>query len=56
MPNLRHLEWFHDHVRIENLLFTGTLDPSGGSITPGADGQPGHGMAVRTGATDYRVG
>jgi hypothetical protein len=28
-PNLRHLEWFHDHVRIESLLFEGTLDQLG---------------------------
>jgi L-alanine-DL-glutamate epimerase-like enolase superfamily enzyme len=25
-PNLRHLEWFHDHVRIETMLFDGTAD------------------------------
>ncbi|MBM9504158.1 mandelate racemase [Streptomyces sp. KK5PA1] len=47
VPNLRHLEWFHDHVRIENRLFTGTLDPSGGAVHPGADGTPGHGLALR---------
>jgi len=34
VPNLRHLEWFHDHVRIESTLFDGTLDPSGGVIRP----------------------
>ncbi|MBD0293569.1 MAG: mandelate racemase, partial [Jiangellaceae bacterium] len=28
-PNLRHLEWFHDHVRIERLLFEGAEDASG---------------------------
>lgn len=33
-PNARHLEWFHDHVRIESMLFDGTLDPSGGVIAP----------------------
>jgi hypothetical protein len=33
-PNLRHLEWFHDHVRIESLFFDGTLDPAGGVIRP----------------------
>ena len=27
VPNLRHLEWFHDHVRIESMFFDGTLDP-----------------------------
>ena len=33
-PNLRHLEWFHDHVRIEHLLFDGALDPGGGTVRP----------------------
>ncbi|MET9879383.1 enolase C-terminal domain-like protein [Actinacidiphila glaucinigra] len=46
-PNLRHLEWFHDHVRIEESLFDGTLDPSGGTISPGADGSPGLGLSFR---------
>ena len=56
VPNLRHLEWFHDHVRIERLLFDGTLDPSGGSITPGADGTPGLGLTLDTErAQPYRV-
>jgi L-alanine-DL-glutamate epimerase-like enolase superfamily enzyme len=57
VPNLRHLEWFHDHVRIERLLFDGALDPSGGSITPGADGTPGLGLTLNTErAQPYRVG
>lgn len=34
IPNLRNLEWFHDHVRIEQMLFDGALDPTGGTITP----------------------
>jgi L-alanine-DL-glutamate epimerase-like enolase superfamily enzyme len=46
-PAFRHLEWFHDHVRIEQLLFEGTLDPTGGSITPGADDAPGLGLTLR---------
>ena len=29
VPNLRHLEYFHDHQRIERMLFDGTLDPDG---------------------------
>ncbi|MGH6654020.1 MAG: enolase C-terminal domain-like protein, partial [Actinocrinis sp.] len=45
-PNLRHLEWFHDHVRIESRFFDGALDPAGGSITPSAD-VPGHGLTPR---------
>jgi L-alanine-DL-glutamate epimerase-like enolase superfamily enzyme len=42
-PNLRHLEWFHDHVRIESMLFHGALDPGGGTVRPDR-GLPGHGM------------
>jgi L-alanine-DL-glutamate epimerase-like enolase superfamily enzyme len=57
IPNLRHLEWFHDHVRIEDLFFDGTLDPRGGSIRPGADGAPGHGLTLRAEqAEKYRTG
>ncbi|WP_229819837.1 enolase C-terminal domain-like protein [Streptomyces abikoensis] len=56
VPNLRHVEWFHDHVRIENLLFDGTLDPEGGVIHPGRDGTPGHGLTLRNDrAGPYRV-
>jgi L-alanine-DL-glutamate epimerase-like enolase superfamily enzyme len=33
-PRLRHLEWFHDHVRIEHLLFDGAPTPRGGVIRP----------------------
>ncbi|MBY8882243.1 enolase C-terminal domain-like protein [Actinacidiphila acidipaludis] len=55
VPNLRHLEWFHDHVHIENLLFDGTLDPAGGVIRPGAGGAPGHGLELRADvAAKYR--
>ncbi|MFB7676572.1 enolase C-terminal domain-like protein [Kitasatospora purpeofusca] len=56
VPNLRHLEWFHDHVRIENLLFDGALDPSGGAVRPGRAGEPGLGLAIRADvAEQYRV-
>lgn len=34
VPNLRHVEYFHDHQRIERLLFDGTLDPQGGALVP----------------------
>src|SRR5204863_5361186 len=27
LGTVRHLEWFHDHVRIERLLFDGALTP-----------------------------
>lgn len=56
MPNIRHLEWFHDHVRIERLLFDGVLDPEGGSIRPGASGEPGLGLTFRHEAAEtYRI-
>jgi L-alanine-DL-glutamate epimerase-like enolase superfamily enzyme len=34
METLEHLEYFHDHVRIEAMLFEGTLDPAGGKLEP----------------------
>ena len=34
VQRLRHLEWFHDHVRIERMLFEGTLEPEGGYLRP----------------------
>ncbi|MFD4631168.1 enolase C-terminal domain-like protein [Streptomyces sp. NPDC058284] len=56
VPNIRHLEWFHDHVRIERLLFDGVLDPGGGSIRPGASGEPGLGLTLRQEAAEpYRI-
>lgn len=41
--NLRHLEWFHDHVRIESTFFDGALQPSGGTLRPHRS-RPGHGL------------
>jgi L-alanine-DL-glutamate epimerase-like enolase superfamily enzyme len=55
VPNLRHLEWFHSHVRLESLLFDGTLDPSGGAIRPDPDA-PGLGLTFKEAdASRYRV-
>jgi len=54
-PNLRHLEWFHDHVRIESMFFDGTLDPAGGCLVP-RDDAPGHGLTLREpDVAPYRV-
>jgi L-alanine-DL-glutamate epimerase-like enolase superfamily enzyme len=33
-PRLRHIEWFHDHVRIEQMLFDGAPAPRSGMIRP----------------------
>lgn len=46
VPHLRHLEWFHDHVRIETRFFDGALDPAGGSVRP-HDDVPGHGLTPK---------
>lgn len=34
VPRLRHLEWFHDHVRIEQMLFDGAPVAKNGLIEP----------------------
>jgi L-alanine-DL-glutamate epimerase-like enolase superfamily enzyme len=52
--NLRHVEFFHDHQRIERLLFDGALDAQGGVLSPDP-GRPGIGVELRTSdATQYR--
>ncbi len=45
-PRLRHLEWFHDHVRIEHMLFDGAPQPRDGKIRPDLS-RPGHGLAFK---------
>jgi L-alanine-DL-glutamate epimerase-like enolase superfamily enzyme len=45
-PRLRHLEWFHDHVRIERMLFEGTPRPRDGAIAPDLS-RPGNGLSLR---------
>jgi L-alanine-DL-glutamate epimerase-like enolase superfamily enzyme len=44
--NMRHLEWFADHDRIESTFFDGALDPSGGRVTPDLVA-PGHGLTLK---------
>ncbi len=43
---LRHLEWFHDHVRVERLLFDGVVEPVGGILFPDLT-RPGNGLEVK---------
>ena len=43
---LRHLEWFHDHVRIERMLFDGAQEPVGGALLPDLS-RPGLGLELR---------
>jgi L-alanine-DL-glutamate epimerase-like enolase superfamily enzyme len=44
---LRHLEYFHDHARLEQLLFDGALTPVGGALRPDPE-RPGLGIELRT--------
>ncbi|MGZ4319802.1 MAG: enolase C-terminal domain-like protein [Gaiellaceae bacterium] len=46
VPTLRHLEYFHDHVRVEWLLFDGVLEPVDGELRPDRS-RPGHGLTLR---------
>jgi L-alanine-DL-glutamate epimerase-like enolase superfamily enzyme len=43
VPNFWPIEYFHDHVRIEHLLFDGTLSPIDGSLHPDLS-RPGLGL------------
>lgn len=46
VPKLRHLEWFHDHVRIEQMLFDGAPVARNGVIEPDLS-RPGLGIALK---------
>ena len=46
VPRLRHLEYFHDHVRLERMLFDGTLEPDEGRLRPDRS-RPGHGLELK---------
>jgi L-alanine-DL-glutamate epimerase-like enolase superfamily enzyme len=53
-PNLRHVEYFHDHQRIEQMLFDGALDPADGAMRPDLS-EPGLGLEFRADmAEQYR--
>ncbi|MBV8257843.1 MAG: mandelate racemase [Actinobacteria bacterium] len=42
----RHLEYFHDHIRIEGMLFDGVVQPDGGVLRPDRS-RPGNGLALK---------
>ncbi|HEY3754764.1 MAG TPA: enolase C-terminal domain-like protein [Opitutaceae bacterium] len=43
---LRDVEWFHDHVRADGLLFDGVLAPRDGALHPDAS-RIGHGLTLK---------
>ena len=55
IPNLRHVEWFADHARIEPLLVDGAPPVHTGALHPNPDA-PGHGMSLSNRAGEYRTG
>ncbi len=53
---LRHLEYFHDHVRIEAMLFDGGLEPEPGGLLRPDRSRVGHGLTFkRCDAERFRV-
>lgn len=46
-PRLRHLEWFHDHVRIESAVFDGAPKARDGAIAPDPQ-RPGIGLDFKS--------
>ncbi|HEX3825485.1 MAG TPA: enolase C-terminal domain-like protein [Mycobacteriales bacterium] len=51
VPNLRHVEYFHDHARIEEeIVFAGAEKPRNGHLKSRRD-CVGHGMSLRAGSS-----
>jgi L-alanine-DL-glutamate epimerase-like enolase superfamily enzyme len=46
VPNFRHIEYFHDHVRVERQLFDGVLEPEHGALRPDRS-SAGHGLQLK---------
>jgi L-alanine-DL-glutamate epimerase-like enolase superfamily enzyme len=42
----RHAEYFHDHARIERMLFDGATEPNDGALTPDLS-RPGNGLTLK---------
>lgn len=52
---VRHLEYFHDHARIESMLFEGVIDPLDGELSPNLT-LPGLGLTLKRGEAErYRL-
>ena len=53
VPNLRHVEWFADHARIEPVLAVGNPTAADGHLTTNIG--PGHGLTLNPAAEKHRV-
>jgi L-alanine-DL-glutamate epimerase-like enolase superfamily enzyme len=54
VPNLRHVEWFVDHARLEPLLVDGLPEAHDGALHLDTS-SPGHGMSLRPEAEQWCV-
>ncbi len=54
IPNLRHVEWFIDHARLEPLLVDGAPEVHDGALRPHSD-EPGHGMRLSQQAAHWCI-
>jgi L-alanine-DL-glutamate epimerase-like enolase superfamily enzyme len=46
VPHFRHIEYFHDHIRVEHELFDGVLEPEHGALRPDRS-RVGHGLELK---------
>lgn len=46
VPKFRHIEYFHDHVRVEREVFDGVLEPENGALRPDRS-RVGHGLELK---------
>lgn len=53
-PSIAHLEYFHDHARLERLVLEGVPEPDGGVLAPDPVA-PGLGLSLRPDADRFRV-
>jgi hypothetical protein len=55
VPRAVHMEFFHDHARIERMFFDGFREPGGGRMQPDLTA-PGHGLTLKdSDAEQYRI-
>ena len=55
VPRAIHMEFFHDHARIERLFFDGFCDPRQGQMAPDLS-RPGMGLELKAqDAEKFRV-
>jgi L-alanine-DL-glutamate epimerase-like enolase superfamily enzyme len=52
MRSAAHVEYFHDHARLERMLFDGAIEPRDGRLRPDPD-RPGLGLSLRDDAARF---